>query len=83
MQVCGAGLLCLAFFLRNEQDELVSFDSGVDRCKRWLPAYEQRDDYIWKDYDIAERENGDAGFGLHLLAVTREFVSQFSIGLKR
>jgi len=80
MEVGGTGLLRFAFFLGNEKDELVCFDSCIDRCERRLTADKQRDDYIRKDYDIAERENGDAGFGLHLFAVTREFVSQFSIG---
>ena len=76
MKISGAGFLGLAFFLRDEKNQLVRLRGCLDCGKRRLPPDEQGNYDVWENDDFAKRQNRDAGFRLHLLAVTYEFVSQ-------
>jgi hypothetical protein len=79
MQIRSAGLLRLAFFLGDEQDQFVSFDSGVDGRERRLSSYEKRNDDVWKDYNIAKRQNGKPRSGFHLFRFANEFLGQLGL----
>jgi hypothetical protein len=70
MKICGARFLRFAFFLGDEQNELVSFCRRLDCCERWLSADEQRNDYIGKNDDFAKGQHRNARFHLKLFAVT-------------
>jgi hypothetical protein len=71
VEVSGARLLRVAFFLGDEKNELVGFDSSIDRSERCRPADEKRDYDIWKNNDIAEGQNGNTITRLHTLAVAQ------------
>ena len=74
MQVGRTRLLGLALFLGDEKDELVGLDGRIDCRQRCRTADEQRDDYIWKDNDVAKRENGYAVARLHRLTVAQSIL---------
>src|SRR5688572_1820105 len=76
MKIGSSGLLGLPFFLGNQENELVGLDRSVDRGKRWRPPYQKGNYDVRKNYDVAERKNGDACCSLELLSVAREFVGQ-------
>lgn len=78
VKICSARLLCLAFFLGDQKDQLVGFNSCIDRCQRSRPANEERDDYIWKDDNVAERKNRNAVFRADGLTVPEIFLRQAS-----
>jgi hypothetical protein len=54
MQISRRRLLSLAFLLRDEQNRLVRFDSGVDCGKRRRPPDQQWNYDVWKDNDVAK-----------------------------
>jgi hypothetical protein len=69
-------LLRFAFFLRNEENELVAFDGCVYRSQRCLSSDKERDHDVRKNHDVPQRQHGYAGFGLNFLAVPCEFLRQ-------
>jgi hypothetical protein len=54
MQISRRGLLSLSFFLRDEQNGLVGFDSRVDCGERRGPPDQQWNYDVWEDYDVAK-----------------------------
>jgi hypothetical protein len=73
MQICSARLLRFAFFLRDEENQLIAFDCRIDCSKRCGPANKQGDNYIGKNNNVTKRENGYTLSCLDSLTVANEF----------